>query len=191
MVSFYLLCGYAVCGELFIYCSVPPCSYSLFIEVSRFRMVALDFGVGRGLVYSVLDLWLTCLLGRVSTVVYLFSLAISPSRFGRPGDWPVSLWGQGELACTGLQNRCAESSLYSDLQWGSRWQWPVCQRGVLVCVCTLSISISVILVIYLFPLAISPLRLASQVTGLFPYGGQGRVGWPHARLQKGHDCILL
>jgi hypothetical protein len=29
----------------------------------------------------------------------LFPLAISPTRFGRPGDWPVSLWGQGELAC--------------------------------------------------------------------------------------------
>jgi hypothetical protein len=35
---------------------------------------------------------------------FLFPLAISPMRFGRPGDWPVSLKGQGELARAGLQN---------------------------------------------------------------------------------------
>ena len=28
----------------------------------------------------------------------LFPLAISPSQFGRPGDWPVSLGGEGEWA---------------------------------------------------------------------------------------------
>ena len=33
--------------------------------------------------------------------LFVYFLAISPIRFGRPGppgDWPVSLWGQGELA---------------------------------------------------------------------------------------------
>jgi hypothetical protein len=37
-------------------------------------------------------------------VFFLSPLAISPMRFGRPGDWPVSLKGQGELARAGLQN---------------------------------------------------------------------------------------
>ena len=31
---------------------------------------------------------------------YLFALAISPLQFGRPDDWPVSLWGAGRVgAC--------------------------------------------------------------------------------------------
>jgi len=33
---------------------------------------------------------------------YLFSLANLPLQFGRPGEWPVSLWGQGEWARTGF-----------------------------------------------------------------------------------------
>jgi hypothetical protein len=33
-------------------------------------------------------------------VLVLFSLSISPLRFGRPDDWPVSLWGAGRVgAC--------------------------------------------------------------------------------------------
>jgi hypothetical protein len=36
-------------------------------------------------------------LASLLKVVYLFSLAISPLQFGRPGDWPVSLRGQGEF----------------------------------------------------------------------------------------------
>ena len=34
----------------------------------------------------------------------LLSFTISPSQCGRPGDWSVSLWGEGEMACAGLQN---------------------------------------------------------------------------------------
>ena len=39
-------------------------------------------------------------------------IAISPLQFGRPVAWPVSLWGQGELAC-----------------WGAVDNVQVCQHG--------------------------------------------------------------
>jgi hypothetical protein len=38
-------------------------------------------------------------------VFFLISLSHLAHAFGRPGDWPVSLKGQGELARAGLQNR--------------------------------------------------------------------------------------
>jgi hypothetical protein len=38
----------------------------------------------------------------VLVFIYLFALAISPLQFGRPDDWPVSLWGAGRV---GASNR--------------------------------------------------------------------------------------
>ncbi|KAF8491047.1 hypothetical protein F5888DRAFT_1077906 [Russula emetica] len=39
---------------------------------------------------------------------FFFPQPSCPYAIGRPGDWPVSLWGRGELACTGSlgQFRC-------------------------------------------------------------------------------------
>ena len=45
---------------------------------------------------------LSKILSFPSRCFILFSLAISPLRFGRPGDGPVSLRGQGELARAGI-----------------------------------------------------------------------------------------
>ena len=71
---FSLVSRYPICCKslvLVVYCAMPSCAYSLLINV-------------RSLFIHILQ----------------FSLAISPLRFGRPGDWPVSLWGQGEWAHT-------------------------------------------------------------------------------------------
>ena len=78
-------------------------------------------------------------------------IAISPLRFGRPVAWPVSLWGQGELACVVFIV-------------GAVGNVRVCQREHLVCVFSLSLFVAEVLII--FPLAISP----SQ------FGRPG--GWP-------------
>ena len=53
---------------------IAQCHLVLIPCLSRFRMVALDFGVGRGLVYSVL---VDMSFREGEQVVYLFSLAIS------------------------------------------------------------------------------------------------------------------
>jgi hypothetical protein len=45
---------------------------------------------------------------------------LSLMRLGRPGDWPISLCGEGELACVGLHCRMARLGVTI-----SRTMWPV------------------------------------------------------------------
>jgi hypothetical protein len=48
------------------------------------------------LVACFLSIFVAAILILIFFLTFLSHLTL---QFGRPGDWPVSLWGQGELAC--------------------------------------------------------------------------------------------